>query len=108
MIVPDPAPVEETIVPTTGRTALALRESTPAEPEWLVPGMLGRGMVTEVNGREKIGKGWFEAYLMGRMEHGTDTLFGPGIGRSSKTLIYTEEPEDSLIQKLESFDILDA
>src|ERR1044072_2336495 len=108
MIVPDPSAVEETIVPTIGRTALALRESTPAEPEWLLPGMLGRGMGTEGNRREKIGKGWFEAYLVGRMERGEDTLFGPSHEGGTRTLLYTEEPEVSLVQKFDSFDIREA
>lgn len=103
--VPVLADVVEAAVPTIGRTAEELRLSTPPEPEWLVPGILGLGMVTEVNGREKIGKGWFEAYLIGALERNEATLFGPGRDGSVKTLIYTEEPEVSLVQKFDSFDI---
>lgn len=95
----------EAVAPTIGRTALELRNSTPPEPDWLIPGMLGLGLTTELNGREKIGKGWFEAYLIGRLEHDEATLFGPGRSGPTRTLYYTEEPETSLVQKFEAFDI---
>lgn len=106
--VPQLDAVEPTPTPTIGRTALALRESTPAEPEWLVPGMLGLGLTTELNGREKIGKGWFEAYLLGNLERGEPTFFGPGRAGATKTLIFTEEPETSLVEKFNAFDLKDA
>lgn len=108
MIVPDLAAVEESPVATIGRTAWDLRESTPPEPDWLVPGMLALGLTTEVNGREKIGKGWFEAYLIGSLEAGQPTFFGPGRPGSTRSLIYTEEPETSLVQKFDSFDVRNA
>jgi len=104
--IPDAAAVEAAPTLTVGRTARALRDSTQVEPDWLVPGILGLGMATELNGREKIGKGWFEAYLLGRLEQGTPTLFGPGnMSEPSSALIYTEEPEYSLREKLEAFDV---
>lgn len=104
-LIPDAAAVEAAPTPTVGRTARALRDSTPPEPDWLVPGILGLGMATEVNGREKIGKGWFEAYLLGRLEHGDPSLFGPGNQGAATALIYTEEPEYSLREKMEAFDV---
>lgn len=107
MTIPTLDQVAEQPTPTIGRTALALRQSTPVEPDWLVPGMLGLGMVTELNGREKIGKGWFEAFLVGSLERDESTFFGPGIG-ATKTMIYTEEPETALVQKFDSFDINEA
>jgi hypothetical protein len=92
--------------PVVGRSARDLRDSTPPEPDWLVPGILGLGMTTELNGREKIGKGWFEAYLLGNLERGVPTLFGPGnIVEPATALIYTEEPEVSLREKLQAFDL---
>jgi hypothetical protein len=106
--VPALADVQEQAAPTVGRTAMQLRLSTPPEPEWLIPGMLGLGMVTELNGREKIGKGWFESYLIGALERGTPTFFGPGREKPTKALIYSEEPEVSMVQKFESFDISQA
>src|SRR4051794_14079656 len=99
-LIPDAAAVEAAPTLTVGRTARALRDSTQPEPDWLIPGILGLGMATEVNGREKIGKGWFEAYLIGRLEHGESTLFGPGNIGAASTFIYTEEPEYSLREKL--------
>jgi hypothetical protein len=106
-VIPDAAAVESVASrPLVGRSARALRDSTPAEPDWLVPGILGLGMTTELNGREKIGKGWFEAYLLGNLERGVPTLFGPGnVSDPASALIYTEEPEVSLREKLEAFDI---
>lgn len=105
-LVPDAAAVEAAPILTVGRTARALRDTTPEEPDWLVPGILGLGMATELNGREKIGKGWFETYLLGRLEQGEPTLFGPGnVDEPASALIYTEEPEYSLREKMEAFDV---
>lgn len=105
-IIPDAAAVEAAPTITVGRTARALRDTTQPEPDWLIPGILGLGMCTELNGREKIGKGWFEAYLLGRLEHEAPSFFGPGnVSGPSSALIYTEEPEYSLREKLEAFDI---
>lgn len=104
-LIPDAAAVEAAPTPTVGRTARSLRDTTPAEPDWLIPGILGLGMATELNGREKIGKGWFETYLLGRLEHGEPTFFGPGKIERATALIYTEEPEYSLREKMEAFDI---
>jgi hypothetical protein len=103
--VPVLSDVVEQAVPTIGRTALELRQTVPPEPEWLVPGMLALGLTTEVNGREKIGKGWFESYLIGSLERGEPTLFGPGREQPTKALIYTEEPGQSLVQKFEAFGV---
>lgn len=102
--IPDAAAVAAAPTPTVGRTARSLRDSTPPEPDWLIPGILGLGMATEINGREKIGKGWFETYLLGRLEHGLETLFGPTT-QAAPALIYTEEPEYSLREKMEAFDV---
>lgn len=104
--IPEAAAVEAAPTPTVGRTARSLRDTTPVEPDWLVPGILGLGMATELNGREKTGKGWFETYLLGRLEQGVPTLFGPGnVDGAASALIYTEEPEYSLREKMEAFDV---
>ena len=106
MTVPAKEDVLAEPIKTVGRTAGYMREHVPAEPDWLIPGFLGLGMSTELNGREKIGKGWFESYLIGQLERGDETFFGPS--RQSRTLIYTEEPEQSLIEKFNAFNITNA
>lgn len=105
MDVPILSEVAEQATPTVGRTAQELRLTTLPDPTWLVPGMIGLGLTTELNGREKIGKGWFEAYLIGQLERNQPTLFGPGRDGETKALIYSEEPEVSMVQKFEAFDI---
>jgi hypothetical protein len=107
-MIPNKDEIVPVSAPVIGRTADYLRTHVPPEPEWLVPGVLAKGQTTELNGREKIGKGWFEAYLIGAMERGTPTLFGPSEHVPARTLIYTEEPEHSLREKLEAFDVKDA
>lgn len=102
VVEPDPG------VASIGRTARVIRESTPEEPPWLVPGMLALGSVTELNGREKVGKGYFLAYLLGSLERNEATVLGPGPGEPVRTLIFTEEPTQSLKEKFDLFDISDA
>lgn len=96
---PEPEPI--------GRTARELVESTPEEPDWLIPGLLAPGTVTELNAREKAGKGWLEAYMVGSLERGERTVFGEST-RKTKTLIFTEEPHQTLREKFQNFGIMDA
>jgi hypothetical protein len=92
---PEPAPI--------GRTARSLIEATPEDPDWLIPGLLAPGTVTELNAREKAGKGWFINYLIGSLEAGAETVFGAT--KATKTLIFTEEPHQPLREKFENFGV---
>jgi hypothetical protein len=112
-VIPDPLAVveapPEAQPPRVGRTAQEVRDDTPAEPLWLVPGMLARGSVTELNGREKIGKGYWNHYLIGALEHGEATVLGPPPAEGKvRTLIFTEEPVQALKEKFDLFDISNA
>jgi AAA domain len=90
-----------------GRTAEELREETPPEVAWLVPGVLAPGWSSLLAGREKIaGKGTLAAYLVGCGERAEDSCFGPT--RRFRTLVVTEEPPESIREKLDAFDIQDA
>lgn len=105
MIVPDPQAIVEGETPRIGRTAEEIRATTPEEPPWLIPGMIARGSVTELNGREKVGKGYLLHYIVGALERGEPTVFGPPAEGPIRTLIYTEEPTQSLKEKFDLFDI---
>jgi hypothetical protein len=108
MDVPDPDATVEAPQAKIGRTAKYIREHVPAEPPWLVPGMIALGSTTEFNGREKIGKGYFLHYLVGALEKGESTVLGPAAAEPVRTLIFTEEPEQSLKEKFDLFDISNA
>jgi len=88
-----------------GRTAAALRSEVPAELDELVPGLLIRGWAHKFAGREKqAGKGTLVCYLIGRLERGEPTVFGPA-PQAASAVILTEEPEESIREKLEAFDL---
>jgi hypothetical protein len=90
-----------------GRTAAELRAETPPEIDWLVPGVLAPGWSSILAGREKIaGKGTLAMYLVGCMERAEDSCFGPT--RRARTLLVTEEPPESIREKLDAFDVQDA
>lgn len=84
-----------------GRLASALLRYTPAEPDWLVPGLIARGWMVKLAAREKVGKGTFVFYLIGRLERGEPTVFGDATEPVS-AVIYTEEPEDSTREKADA------
>jgi hypothetical protein len=87
-----------------GRTAADLLTETPDEPEWFVPRLIARGWNVKVAGREKIaGKGTHDCYLLGRLERNEPTIYGPGPGRPVTSLILTEEPDESMREKVEAF-----
>jgi DNA-binding transcriptional ArsR family regulator len=57
-----------------------------------------------LSGREKLGKGSFMLYLLGRLEQGgQETVFGSLPERPIKAVIYTEEPVESIREKLDAF-----
>jgi hypothetical protein len=103
---PPPADAIDNSAPSIGRTAKTIREETPENPDWLIPGMIALGTTTEVNGREKSGKGYFINYLLGALEREEPTMFGESVlDRPSIAVIYTEEPSQSLKEKFDRFDI---
>lgn len=92
--------------PRIGRTALELRNSPRGATDWLIPGVAARGWTVLIAGREKIsGKGTVSAYLIGRLERREDTVFGVAAKDPVTALVLTEEPEDALSEKYESFDV---
>lgn len=75
--------------------------AVPTDVSWLVPGVAAPGWFTIIGGREKGGKGWLTFYLLGCLERGEDSLFGPS-GQAS-SVIYTEEPLESIEEKRAAF-----
>jgi hypothetical protein len=90
-----PAPLE-----LVGRTAAELLAETPETPDWLVPGLFARGWTIKIAAREKTGKGTFVLYLLGCLERREATLFGDPPAEPVTALIYTEEPADSMREKV--------
>ena len=88
-----------------GRLASQVLAETPEQPDWLVPGLLVPGWTTKLAGREKDGKGTYSFYLIGCLERNEPTAHGESCGRSVTTLVFTEEPIDSIREKLELFGI---
>lgn len=82
-----------------GRTASELLRSVPVEPDWLIPGVVARGWTVKIAGREKLGKGTFIFLLLGCLERGEATVFGPA-SEPVSAVVFTEEPEDSIREKV--------
>lgn len=99
---PDPEPK------TVGRRASDILENVPEEPNWLVPGVIAPGWMVKVAGREKTGKGTFIMHLLGCLERRQATVFGPAHKDAVTALVYTEEPEDSIREKIAESDLRDA
>jgi hypothetical protein len=88
-----------------GRTAAELRAEVAEEPDWLVPGILHRRWAHKFGGREKqAGKGTLVTNLLGKLERGEDSVFGPSSATAS-AVILTEEPPESIREKLDLADI---
>jgi AAA domain-containing protein len=84
-----------------------LAEDEPEHP-WLVRGLVRRGGVTLIGGREKTaGKSTLTAYLAGKLERCEDTVFGEACETPVKTVWVTEEPDYSLKDKGRRFDLAD-
>lgn len=76
------------------------------EAEPLVPGLLAKGLVTLVQGREKLsGKSTLMAYLIGCLARGEETAFGPAYKRPVRSVWLTEEPEYARIEKAARFGV---
>lgn len=83
-----------------GRTAADLLREEPVEPDWLIPGVMARGWMVKFAAREKTGKGTLIAHLLGCLERGKPTVFGEAKPPAT-SLIYTEEPAESIREKIE-------
>lgn len=90
-----------------GRSAADLLSETPVEPDWLIPGVMARGWMVKFAAREKTGKGTLIAHLLGKLEHGQATVFGKATATAS-ALIYTEEPPESIREKIEHSSLSEA
>ena len=90
------------VAPTAriGRTFREIREKVPIEPDWLIPGVLCRGWVAMVAGREKVGKGTLIWHLLAALAVGeAGVLGGETSGEPVTALVYTEEPDHSIAEK---------
>jgi hypothetical protein len=92
---------EEALEALPGRTAAELMAQTTTATDWLIPGFVKRGWVTKVGGREKqAGKGTLITHLLGKLERGEETVFGPAAAAPISALIFSEEPDDSMREKV--------
>lgn len=89
--------------PRVGRTYAELLAETPAEIDWLIPGLLAAGWSLKIAGREKLGKGTLTHYLLSRLERSEATIFGPS--REATALYVTEEPIESIHEKAALFGV---
>jgi hypothetical protein len=91
-----------------GRTALELLNEVEPERDELVPGLIVRGGVTLVGGREKLsGKSTLMFYLAGAMERSEATAFGEPYREPVRTIFLTEEPAYAIRDKVERFGLRD-
>lgn len=82
-----------------GRTAAELLAEAPEHPDWVIPNVAARGWIVKFAAREKTGKGTLIFNLIGCLERGEATVFGPSTAPLT-ALIYTEEPADSVREKV--------
>lgn len=103
-----PAPAQDAEPTPVGRTFKELRDHEPEKTPWLVPGMLSVGSTTELNGREKAGKGYFVAHLVASLEKDAESVLGTSSVGPVRTMYYTEEPPSALKEKGDRFGIENA
>lgn len=89
-----------------GRSASTLLSETPEQPDWLIPGVMARGWMVKFAAREKTGKGTLIVHLLGKMERGESSVFGKSARATA--LIYTEEPPESIREKVGNAALKDA
>jgi AAA domain len=88
--------------------ASELRAQPEPEHDWLVPGLERLGGTTIIAGREKeSGKSTLIFALTRALERDEATVFGPASSRCVRTVLLTEEPEYSIREKCEDFDLGD-
>jgi AAA domain len=92
-----------------GRTALELLAEVEPERDELVPGLIVKGGVTLIGGREKLsGKSTLIFYLASAMERQEATVFGDPYRKPVQTLVLTEEPPYAVRDKVERFNLRDS
>jgi hypothetical protein len=94
--------------PAVGRTAAELLAEETQPVDFLTPGLLIRNQSTLVVAREKAGKGTLAFSTIGCLESGLPTAFGPAYPERVTSVILTEEPMESVREKLELFGIREA
>ncbi len=94
---PLPTPGE---LPKLGYAFYELAALDYVEPEWWIPGLIAKGWLVKVAAREKTGKGTLMFHLLGALEAQEPTLLGPAAPYPITSLIYTEEPMDSVQEKI--------
>jgi hypothetical protein len=87
-----------------GRLAADLLREEPEEIDWLVPGFVAPGWTVKVAAREKVGKGTLGLYVIGKLERGEETVFGP-TPHPATAVILTEEPVESMAEKVRLFGV---
>lgn len=90
-----------------GRSATELLAATPETPAWLIPDVAARGWMVKIAGREKVGKGKLIFTTLGHLERGESTVFGDA-AEPATAVIYTEEPEDSIREKVAEAGLVNA
>lgn len=91
------------------REALEILFEVDPEPDWIVPGLVARGWVTAIAGREKFsGKSTLIGYLVRRMWRREETVFGPRGPRRVKTLVVTEDPNANVAERVVTFGLVGA
>ncbi len=94
---------DETRRKRLGMTVEELLSLAAEEINWLVPSLLVKGWTLQIAGREKTaGKGTFTYYLLSRLAREQRTVFGES-GSAVTALIITEEPVESVREKIEAF-----
>lgn len=97
--IPAASPPEATLFVLRGQTAAELIETAPEQPDWVIPRVAARGWTVKFAAREKTGKGTLIFNLLGHLERGEATVFGEAT-EPLTALIYTEEPADSVREKV--------
>lgn len=107
----DPAEIAAAILSAPraplGRSAADLMAQAPEQPDWLIPGWLGRTWAVKIAAREKVGNGKFVMTMLGHLERGEPTIFGPA-AEPTTALVLTEEPQDSIREKIADAGLLKA
>ena len=93
-------PPKEINIETLGITAAHMLKDGLPDVKWLVPNLLGPDWIGKISGREKGGKSVLMFIgTLGPLERGEPTVFGPAAAPAT-ALIYSEEPEDGLLEKI--------
>ena len=82
-------------------TMRQLVEQTPSRPDWLWEGYLAPGSITVFHGDPKAGKSTLLYGLLGALESGTP--FAGSLTRKTNAIVLSEEPDDTISEKVRRF-----